>query len=178
MSAPDHLLQDYLDGLLSEGAASEAEAIAPAAMAAPAASAKARSEKPVDLALDEHKQQLQRLLHSARLQVEQAVDLDALAPVEPAHPAVEVEAPLVAAEADIAALQQHLEWHSNGRPMWAQQQFDVLLFKVSGLTLAVPLIALGQIQPITEELTPLFGQADWFMGLQPTAGGKIGRAHV
>src|SRR5690606_33989871 len=23
------------------------------------------------------------------------------------------------------------------------------------------------------ELTPLFGQADWFMGLQPTPGGKI-----
>jgi purine-binding chemotaxis protein CheW len=37
----------------------------------------------------------------------------------------------------------------------------------------VPLISLGQIQPITDELTPLFGQADWFMGLQPTPQGKI-----
>lgn len=66
-----------------------------------------------------------------------------------------------------------LEWLENGRPQWAQSRFDVLLFKVSGLTLAVPLISLGQIQPLTEELTPLFGQADWFMGLQPTAAGKI-----
>lgn len=66
-----------------------------------------------------------------------------------------------------------LEWLENGRPQWAQSRFDVLLFKVSGLTLAVPLISLGQIQPITEELTPLFGQADWFMGLQPTPAGKI-----
>lgn len=66
-----------------------------------------------------------------------------------------------------------LEWLDNGRPQWAQSRFDVLLFKVSGLTLAVPLIALGQIQPLTDELTPLFGQADWFMGLQPTPAGKI-----
>jgi purine-binding chemotaxis protein CheW len=61
----------------------------------------------------------------------------------------------------------------NGLPQWAQSRFDVLLFKVSGLTLAVPLVSLGQIQPITDELTPLFGQADWFMGLQPTPQGKI-----
>jgi purine-binding chemotaxis protein CheW len=66
-----------------------------------------------------------------------------------------------------------LEWMPNGLPQWAQSRFDVLLFKVSGLTLAVPLVSLGQIQPITDELTPLFGQADWFMGLQPTPQGKI-----
>jgi purine-binding chemotaxis protein CheW len=66
-----------------------------------------------------------------------------------------------------------LEWLENGRPQWAQSRFDVLLFSVSGLTLAVPLISLGQIQPLTDELTPLFGQADWFMGLQPTKAGKI-----
>jgi purine-binding chemotaxis protein CheW len=66
-----------------------------------------------------------------------------------------------------------LDWLENGLPQWAQSRFDVLLFKVSGLTLAVPLISLGQIQPLTDELTPLFGQADWFMGLQPTPAGKI-----
>jgi len=66
-----------------------------------------------------------------------------------------------------------VDWLANGRPAWAQERFDVLLFKVSGLTLAVPLIALGQIQPLTDELTPLFGQADWFMGLLPTPTGKI-----
>jgi len=79
---------------------------------------------------------------------------------------------------DVAAQPAHfqldgLEWLENGRPQWAQSRFDVLLFKVSGLTLAVPLISLGQIQPLTDELTPLFGQADWFMGLQPTPAGKI-----
>ena len=71
-----------------------------------------------------------------------------------------------------AALKE-IAWCDNGRPSWAQERFDVLLFKVHGLTLAVPLIALGQIQPITKELTPIFGQAKWFMGLQPTPMGQI-----
>ncbi len=99
-------------------------------------------------------------------------------------PVVEVEVPpeliepLTVAEPAIQAQTQGfqmegLEWLENGRPQWAQNRFDVLLFNVAGLTLAVPLIALGQIQPLTDELTPLFGQADWFMGLQPTAAGKI-----
>lgn len=66
-----------------------------------------------------------------------------------------------------------LQWCENGRPVWAQQKFDVLLFRVSGLTLAVPLIALGHIHPLTDGLTPIFGQADWFMGLQPTSAGRI-----
>ncbi len=66
-----------------------------------------------------------------------------------------------------------LAWAANGRPLWAQQRFEVLLFDVAGLTLAVPLKSLGQIQLITDQLTPLFGQADWFMGLLPTPMGKI-----
>lgn len=66
-----------------------------------------------------------------------------------------------------------LEWLPNGLPQWAQAKFDVLLIKVSGLTLAVPLVSLGQIQPITDELTHIFGQADWFIGIQPTQLGKI-----
>lgn len=104
-------------------------------------------------------------------------------PVADPGQTVEVElAPLVtedelqAVEPDVhiddQALAQ-LEWLDNGRPAWAQNDFEVLLFQVSGLTLAVPLVALGQIYELTDELTPLFGQANWFMGLQPTPTGKI-----
>ena len=70
---------------------------------------------------------------------------------------------------DPAVVQQAVHetstWMSNGRPEWAQERFECLLFKVGGLSLAVPLVELGTIYPMTEELTPLFGQADWFMGL-------------
>lgn len=72
-----------------------------------------------------------------------------------------------------STLASNLEWADNGRPQWAQERFDALLFDVSGLTLAVPLISLGQIVPITDELTPIFGQSDWFMGIMPNAQGQL-----
>lgn len=65
------------------------------------------------------------------------------------------------------------EWLANGRPEWAQGRFECLMFTVGGLSLAVPLIELGNISPLTDELTPLFGQIDWFMGLLPTRTGKL-----
>lgn len=162
------VLQEYLDTLL-EGAPQKRPESEPVP-SQPQTTAAAE--------LDLRKQQLQRLLHSARLQVEQVVDTPeatpvATAPVESLPSDTEPPAPTPQMDADLAVLHSLLEWHSNGRPLWAQQKFEVLLFKVSGLTLAVPLIALGQIQPLTEELTPLFGQADWFMGVQPTPGDKI-----
>jgi len=53
----------------------------------------------------------------------------------------------------------------DGRPVWAQERFECLLFKVKGLTLAVPLVELGGIIKIDQEPTPLFGQPDWFLGM-------------
>lgn len=58
-------------------------------------------------------------------------------------------------------------WAENGRPHWAQTRFECLMFKVGGLMLAVPLVDLGTIQRMTDALTPIFGQADWFMGIMP-----------
>jgi len=62
----------------------------------------------------------------------------------------------------------------NGRPPWAQEHFQCLLFEVAGLTLAVPLVTLGTIYPVEfDDLTPLFGQPNWFMGLLPVQGSNI-----
>lgn len=57
----------------------------------------------------------------------------------------------------------------DGRPIWAQNRFECLLFKVKGLTLAVPLVELGGIHKITKDPTPLFGQPKWFIGLLRTS---------
>lgn len=69
------------------------------------------------------------------------------------------------AEAQLAQSEQPLAWNANGRPAWAARRFDCLLFKVDGLALAVPMVLLGTIFPMDNELTPLFGQPDWFLGL-------------
>ncbi|WP_390518023.1 chemotaxis protein CheW [Halioxenophilus aromaticivorans] len=90
-------------------------------------------------------------------------------PVEPAQTVTGVATQTAAADTTTGLNNQ---WQ-DGRPVWAQNRFDVLLFSVSQLTLAVPLVALGQIQKINDDLTPLFGQADWFMGVMPSKLGKI-----
>jgi len=64
------------------------------------------------------------------------------------------------------------QWLANGRPAWAQSAFECLLFSVSGLVLAVPLIELGSIYPLREHLTPIIGQVDWFLGLMHIDGRK------
>jgi purine-binding chemotaxis protein CheW len=147
------------------------------------------------------KQKLEKLLQTAQqqfLKQEQATQPQTLSktfvempeeiqdwPIETPTEIVEVDqptqvkmesivAPTETLESEIQSPEiPHLEWAANGLPQWAQERFDVLLFNVAGLTVAVPLISLGQIYPLTDKLTPLFGQADWFMGLQPTPMGKI-----
>nr|WP_294980183.1 CheW domain-containing protein [uncultured Pseudomonas sp.] len=62
----------------------------------------------------------------------------------------------------------------DGRPVWAAEPFECLLFDVAGLTLAVPLVCLGSIYPLAgHDLTPLFGQPDWFLGILPGQAGNL-----
>lgn len=135
---------------------------------------------PAAAALPVDRDKLTKLLNTARPKVaaEPLVTAEAVAPMQPpVDTAVDNAAATantsMAVTAEAEQPDTEIAWLDNGRPAWAQERFDVLLFKVYGLTLAVPLIALGQIQPITEDLTPIFGQAKWLMGLQPTPMGQI-----
>lgn len=57
---------------------------------------------------------------------------------------------------------------------WSDTPFECLLFDVAGLTLAVPLAALGSIYSFkADDLTPLFAQPDWFIGILPTNKGHL-----
>ena len=103
---------------------------------------------------------------------------------------VEAPAPVLAPVSTIAPLLQTLvppvvEVHlppgttpppvaSDGRPSWAAEPFECLLFDVAGLTLAVPLVCLGSIYSLEgHELTPLFGQPEWFLGILPSQAGNL-----
>lgn len=62
----------------------------------------------------------------------------------------------------------------DAHPGWGEEPFECLLFDVAGLTLAVPLVCLGSIYPLAgQELTPLFGQPDWFLGILPSQSGNL-----
>lgn len=173
--SPQESLQHYFDDLLQGEESGLAGA--PTPLTAPLPTPKTRSDYADIDGERERQEKLQRLLRSAQPELvstppEEIQEWDITPTAAPAELALESAAEEVA-ESPLHEELEGLEWLPNGRPSWAQTRFDVLLFKVSGLTLAVPLISLGQIQPLTDELTPLFGQADWFMGLQPTPAGKI-----
>lgn len=50
-------------------------------------------------------------------------------------------------------------------PDWAESRFQCLLFKVSGLSLAVPLVKLNSVIPWDDNITETPNQTDWYLGL-------------
>lgn len=102
-----------------------------------------------------------------------------VAPVAEAPPAVVVAPiampPLVEPLAEVhRPTPQLAAVLADGRPDWAEEPFECLLFDVAGLTLAVPLVCLGSIYPLAgQDLTPLFGQPDWFLGILPSQSGNL-----
>lgn len=50
-------------------------------------------------------------------------------------------------------------------PEWAEQEFQCLLFHVTGITLAVPLVKLNGVIPWSEDITPMPGHSPAFLGI-------------
>lgn len=178
-SRPQLALQSYLDSLLMEAT----EELPPQIEALP-------EVVEVEAALDEF--QAAVLEEQARdAQKTAVVTAPVVAPVVKAPVAlVEAAAPVLAPVSTIAPLLQALvppvvEVHlppsntpppveTDGRPSWAAEPFECLLFDVAGLTLAVPLVCLGSIYSLAgHELTPLFGQPEWFLGILPSQAGNL-----
>ncbi|MDB5993351.1 MAG: chemotaxis protein CheW [Pseudomonas sp.] len=185
-SRPQLALQSYLDSLLMEAteeAPPEVEVVAEVVAVVETVE--------VEAALDEF--QAAVLEEQARdAHKPAAVAAPAVATVAEKAPValMDVPAPVLAPVSTIAPLLQALvppvvEVHlppsntpppveTDGRPAWAAEPFECLLFDVAGLTLAVPLVCLGSIYSLTgHELTPLFGQPDWFLGILPSQAGNL-----
>jgi|SRR5690554_409806 len=52
------------------------------------------------------------------------------------------------------------------RPEWSERPFECLIFTVAGLQLAVPLVLLGAIHRIEEDIRPIPGSPRWYMGIR------------
>lgn len=57
-----------------------------------------------------------------------------------------------------------------GSPEWADEPFQALLFKLSGLSMAIPLIELDGILEWPDLLTPLPNRSPWYLGLLDNRG--------
>ena len=182
-SRPQLALQSYLDSLLMDAT----EELSPEIEAIP-------EVVEVEAALDEFQAAvLEEQARDAQKPAEKptAVAAPVAAPVVKAPVAlIEAPAPVLAPVSTIAPLLQALvppivEVHlppsntpppveTDGRPAWAAEPFECLLFDVAGLTLAVPLVCLGSIYSLAgQELTPLFGQPEWFLGILPSQAGNL-----
>ena len=184
---PKLALQSYLDSLLQE-ATEELEEPSDTIDEFQAAVLE-------EQALDARRQQVKPVAVAVAAPAPVAVPVAVAAPVvvpvvTPVEVPVEVPAPVVVAEVAVPKVEvvepvvqlstmgeQRTPTpppNREGRPAWADEPFECLLFDVAGLTLAVPLICLGSIYPLAgQELTPLFGQPDWFLGILPSQAGNL-----
>ena len=140
-------------------------------------------EKPLMTRYEQHKQRLEKMLQQVTA-LKATPDIQVPPPAEiqteaKAAPLIETNFMIDEADKPLECVAYQplppltSEWLENGRPNWAQDAFDILLIDVNGLKLALPLMALGHIQTLEDNVTALFGRADWFMGLQKTACGNI-----
>ena len=179
---PQLALQSYLDGLLHEATEDELLVEVEPLRVEPVLRVPEPHVAPLDdfaaAVLEEQARDAQALpvaasvLPTALMPVQSPVLLPPVLPVASpaedtlAQPLVDVHLP-TAPGGRLPAL-------DDGRPAWAAEPFECLLFDVAGLTLAVPLVCLGSIYSLAgRELTPLFGQPDWFLGILPSQSGNL-----
>ena len=60
-----------------------------------------------------------------------------------------------------------------GIPEWGDEPFQALLFRLSGLTMAIPLIELDGILEWPDVLTPLPNRSPWYLGLLDNRGRTV-----
>ena len=74
--------------------------------------------------------------------------------------------PVIAPPPLMASVAEALDTEQEALPRWADSSFQALLFKVAGLTLAVPLVELSGIQEWqADKVTPMPGHISWYLGL-------------
>ncbi|MHA6476534.1 CheW domain-containing protein [Stutzerimonas sp. KH-1] len=142
-------LQSYLDGLLQDAAIELADSV---------------SQDEFQAAVLEEQLRDARISQPPRLEI-----------VQPTPPApVHAAAPIIALAAASQPVDEPTAIVADRHPGWGDEPFECLLFDVAGLTLAVPLVCLGSIYPLAgQELTPLFGQPDWFLGILRSQAGNL-----
>ncbi len=155
---PQLALESYLDALLQE--ATDEELPEPILVLEPAVEP--------DTTLDE----FQQAVMEEQARDAQVVEAPVVVPITPAVVAPMVVEPVVDVHLPSSITPPPVT--GDGRPAWAAEPFECLLFDVAGLTLAVPLVCLGSIYSLEgQELTPLFGQPEWFLGILPSQAGNL-----
>lgn len=108
---------------------------------------------------------LEALLRETETETVETAAPEAPAEAPPADPAPVIPAVEAVAQTATETETETASPLPPGVPEWAREPFQAMLFKVAGLTLAVPLEALGGVVEWPEKLTEMPGHADFFLGL-------------
>lgn len=183
---PTAALSSYLDDLLfvatSTATETETETETGTEVKAEAPVAPVEAPPSVDVAEQDRVKQAERearrervraqalRVKARRAEAEKQRQAEALQQVEARAVVTETAAPpapeVIAEPADAA--QPDTQPAPLGRPEWADQAFECLIFRVAGLQLAVPLVLLGAIHRMDTDLHPIPGRPRWFMGMMPS----------
>ena len=82
-----------------------------------------------------------------------------------------IEEPVV--ETVVEIIEQPVAESGSIVPEWGTEAFQCLLFKVAGLTLAVPLIKLKSVMPWTDKIVETPNQTEWYLGLVQNHGTNV-----
>jgi len=169
-SRSQQTLQSYLDALLQDAVIGLAESVSADEFQAAVLEEQQRDTQRVvalrPVTPPEPKAVAVPVIVEAQPLLELPPELPAKAPPVPVEPVAILESQGQAPGGPPAILSR--------QPEWGEEPFECLLFDVAGLTLAVPLVSLGSIYPLAgHELTPLFGQPAWFLGILPSQAGNL-----
>ncbi len=101
----------------------------------------------------------ERLEEPAPAATEIASETEAKVKTEPVTEVIQAQS------IEIEASEPQPQAQQSAIPEWAEQRFQCLLFKVSGLSLAVPLVKLNSVIAWDENITQTPNQTDWYLGL-------------
>ncbi len=165
MNRQQQAINDYLQALLNDV---EDEALPEL----PVAEAEPETRTPT-LGLDQLVAEIPEVVTETETELKTEVEVE----VEVEAPAVEVvtEAEPALAEPEVTpdVVTASAGEVSGGIPDWAEGKFQCLLFKVSGLTLAVPLVKLNSVMPWPEKINETPNRTDWYLGLVSSHGQNV-----
>jgi purine-binding chemotaxis protein CheW len=84
-----------------------------------------------------------------------------------------VSAPVVEIRPDVAAPVEEPVEAEPTTPDWADEPFQALIFRVQGVTMAVPLLLLDGIMKWNDDAVPMPWQPEWHMGVLPYQGRQM-----
>lgn len=161
-SKQQQAIADYLQALLEDVADEPVEPVVK------------EESKPGVIGLEQLIEAVPETTQETRLEAEVSETLEVAEKADVEVPVVEqVEEEVVTESALLEVVEPEPQVSESIIPEWGTEPFQCLLFKVAGLTLAVPLVKLKSVMPWTDRIVETPNQTEWYLGLVQNHGTNV-----